>query len=126
MPPQLVILDWMMPKLTGPEVCRRIRREGREPYSYVLLLTGKSEKEDIVDGLNAGADDYLCKPFNEEELKLRLRAGRRILNLQAELIAARESYRFQADHDPLTRVWNRGRVVAILGRRDRRGEGARG
>jgi two-component system cell cycle response regulator len=105
--PQLAILDWMMPRMDGLEVCRRVRERNGEPYVYILLLTAKSQKQDVVEGINAGADDYLSKPFDAGELQARLRAGRRILALQGALISARDALRFQATHDPLTGLWNR-------------------
>src|SRR5579885_1551452 len=83
--PSLAILDWMMPGMTGLEVCRRIRQQGREPYTYVLLLTSKSQKEDLIEGMEAGADDYITKPLDQHELQVRLRAGKRLVDLQAEL-----------------------------------------
>src|SRR5215472_9954555 len=73
--PRLAILDWMMPGLDGVEVCRRVRASGREPYIYILLLTGRTESQDLVEGMEAGADDYLTKPFVAHELRVRLRAG---------------------------------------------------
>src|SRR5688500_14378987 len=79
--PQLVILDVIMPGLTGLEICRLMRARSDAPYSYILLLTAKTGREDIVEGLEAGADDYITKPFNASELKVRLRAGQRILEL---------------------------------------------
>src|SRR5664280_2015057 len=82
--PRLAILDWMMPGMDGVEICRRLRAAGREPYQYILLLTARTESQDLVDGMEAGADDYLTKPFNAHELRVRLRAGRRILDLQEE------------------------------------------
>ena len=105
--PQMAILDWMMPQMDGIEVCRRLRRRGPEPYVYVLLLTAKGQKRDVVEGIEAGADDYLTKPFDPGELQARLRAGRRILALQGALISARDALRFQATHDPLTGLFNR-------------------
>lgn len=115
-PPTLAILDWMMPGLTGPEVCRRARSLGREPYTYVMLLTSKNLKEDLIEGMEAGADDYITKPFDQHELNVRLRAGRRIVELQAELLRAREALREQATHDALTRVWNRSAIFEVLHR----------
>ena len=112
--PRLVVLDWMMPYMDGVEVCRRIRTAAREPYVYVLLLTARTESEDLVEGMEAGADDYLTKPFNAQELRVRLRAGRRILDLQQQLMEAREALRVQATHDALTGLFNRGRVLEIL------------
>ena len=112
--PRLAVLDWMMPYMDGVEVCRRIRAAAREPYVYVLLLTARTESQDLVEGMEAGADDYLTKPFNAQELRVRLRAGRRILDLQQQLMEAREALRVQATHDALTGLLNRGRVLEIL------------
>jgi diguanylate cyclase (GGDEF)-like protein len=114
--PRLAILDWMMPDLDGVEVCRRLREQNREPYVYVLLLTAKDTAEELVEGMEAGADDYLRKPVNTHELRVRLRAGRRILDLQEELMAAREMLRRQATRDPLTDLWNRAAMFDILTR----------
>jgi sigma-B regulation protein RsbU (phosphoserine phosphatase) len=83
----IVISDWMMPGLTGLEFCRRFRDLGRENYGYFILLTSKSEKTEIADGLEAGADDFLAKPVSGSELRARLRAGERMLGMQAELLA---------------------------------------
>jgi diguanylate cyclase (GGDEF)-like protein len=122
----MAILDWMMPGMDGIEICRRIRTLQPDPYRYVLLLTAKDDKHDVVQGLEAGADDYLTKPFDVDELHARVRAGKRILELQNELIQARESLRFEALHDHLTGVWNRGAVLNLLQRevqrRQRSGE----
>lgn len=114
--PALAILDWMMPGLTGPEVCRRIRERRSEPYTYTLLLTSKSQKEDLIEGMEAGADDYITKPFDQHELQVRLRAGTRLVDLQAELMAAREALREQATRDALTHLWNRRQILEILDR----------
>jgi len=114
--PRLAILDWMMPGLSGPEVCRQVRSVGQEPYTYILLLTARNQKQDLIAGMEAGADDYVTKPFDAQELKVRLRAGRRILELEAELVAAREALREQATHDSLTKSWNRMAILEILGR----------
>jgi diguanylate cyclase (GGDEF)-like protein len=113
--PQMVILDWMMPGMDGIEVCRKIRGE-QGPYRYLLLLTAKDGKQDVVAGLDAGADDYLTKPFEVEELRARVRAGRRILELQEALLQARDALRFEAAHDPLTTLWNRGAILDFLNR----------
>jgi two-component system, cell cycle response regulator len=114
--PTLAILDWMMPGLTGIEVCRKLRTRNSHPYVYVLLLTAKGRKEDVVEGIEGGADDYLTKPFDRAELKARLRTGQRILDLQQQLISAQESLRIQATHDPLTGLWNHGEILSILKR----------
>jgi two-component system, cell cycle response regulator len=118
--PQMAILDWMMPGMDGIEMCRRIRSLQPDPYRYVLLLTAKDDKHDVVQGLEAGADDYLTKPFNVDELHARVRVGKRILELQKELIQARESSRFEALHDHLTGLWNRGAVLNLLQREEQR------
>jgi two-component system, cell cycle response regulator len=112
--PGLAILDWMMPGMDGIEVCRRIRKEGKDLYTYIILLTAQQQDEDLVTGMDAGADDYITKPFKSNELKVRLRAGRRIIDLQNELIAAREALRERATHDPLTGLWNHEEILHIL------------
>jgi diguanylate cyclase (GGDEF)-like protein len=114
--PRLAILDWMMPGMTGPDLCRKLRERKREPYTYVLLLTARTDKQDVVEGMDAGADDYVTKPFEARELQVRLRAGRRILDLQADLVKAREALREQATHDPLTGLWNRYALLEALER----------
>ena len=119
--PGLAILDWMMPGLTGPEVCARIRQHAHEPYTYILLLTSKSLKEDLIEGMESGADDYVTKPFDRHELQVRLRAGKRLVDMQAELLAAREALRDQATHDSLTHIWNRTAILDVLSRELARG-----
>jgi two-component system cell cycle response regulator len=114
--PQLLILDWMMPQPNGVELCRLIRERNSSPYQYILLLTAKGDKQDIIRGLDAGADDYLTKPFDKNELHARLRAGRRILTLQDEQIRTREQLEFQVTHDPLTEIWNRRAILDLLHR----------
>lgn len=74
--PALAILDWMMPRMTGLEVCRLVRQMNRERYTYILLLTSRSQKEDLIEGMESGADDYVTKPFDQHELKVRLRRER--------------------------------------------------
>jgi phosphoserine phosphatase RsbU/P len=85
--PSLAILDWMMPGMDGAEVCLKARESAADRSLYIILLTAKGRKEDIVEGLTAGADDYIIKPFDRSELKARMNAGERILRLQAELAA---------------------------------------
>lgn len=114
--PNLAILDWQMPGADGIEICRELRKRGAGSYIYILLLTSKGEKEDLLQGLEAGADDYLMKPFDLQELQARLRSGCRIIDLQDQLIAAREAMREQATLDTLTRVWNRAAIMDILQR----------
>jgi diguanylate cyclase (GGDEF)-like protein len=124
--PQLAILDWMMPGMDGAAICQKVRERTEQLYTYILLLTAKSEKQDIVAGLDAGADDYLTKPFDLHELRVRLRAGERILDLEDKLIAARESLRYQATHDLLTELWNRGTIFEMLERELERAQRANG
>jgi len=114
--PRLAVLDWMMPGVEGVQVCRRIRERADRPYVYVLLLTARSEKQDLLQGLELGADDYLTKPFDAAELRARVRVGERILNLQDDLISAREELRFRATHDGLTGIPNRAMVMEALDR----------
>lgn len=111
---RLLVVDWVMPKKDGIEVCKAIRSGPQEPYVYVVLLTAKDDKSDIIAGLDAGADDYLVKPCNPLELKVRLRAGRRVIELQEQLVKARENLRFEAMHDSLTGLLNRGAVLEQL------------
>ncbi len=112
--PRMAILDWVMPGMTGPEVCRRIRETHREPYTYILLLTSKATKTETIEGLDAGADDYLTKPFDEHELQVRLRAGKRIVDLQADLLKAQEELRERANKDLLTLLPNRSAINTAL------------
>lgn len=111
---RLAVLDWMMPGLDGVELSRKIREHSFEPYVYIIMLTSKNLKEDIISGLNAGADDYIVKPFNQYELEVRLRAGKRIIELNKDLIHARESLRITAMHDALTGLFNRGAIMDAL------------
>jgi len=112
--PRLALIDWMMPKLDGPALCREIRGRKNERYIYMILLTANELNEDIVTGLQAGADDYLTKPCHSAELNARLHAGRRILLLEDQLTAASEEMRFKATHDALTSLWDRGAIMAKL------------
>lgn len=107
--PDLAILDWMMPGATGPELCRRIRSRDGASYVYLILLTSRDQREDFLSGMEAGADDYISKPFDPDELQARIRSGKRILELQMRLIE-------QATHDALTGLWNRGAVLDLLDR----------
>lgn len=110
-PPLLAILDWMLPGLSGPDICRRLRlgeEEGSEkPYQYIIILTVKGEKENVVAGLDAGADDFISKPFDSQELQMRLKVGERILHLQEELRKAALS-------DYLTGLPNRRSAIGSL------------
>ncbi len=86
-PPRLAILDWLMPEMDGVELCRRVRKELPEPYTYLILLTSQQKNEDLVTGMEAGADDYITKPLKANELRVRLNAGRRIVELHHALAA---------------------------------------
>jgi diguanylate cyclase (GGDEF)-like protein len=112
--PRIALLDWMMPGRNGVDVCKALRTQRPEPYTYLLLLTAKDAKESVVEGLESGADDYLTKPFNPQELKARIRVGLRLLNLEDNLVQAREMMRFKATHDALTGVWSRGAILESL------------
>ncbi|MGD0506639.1 MAG: diguanylate cyclase [Terriglobales bacterium] len=115
--PKLVLLDWVLPDLDGIELCQRIRQAGSSgAYVYVILLTCKDGHQNMLEAMQAGADDYLVKPFDELELKARLLVGKRILELQEELVSARESMRHAATHDSLTELWNRGEILTMLQR----------
>jgi len=115
--PKLVLLDWVLPDLDGIELCKRIRKAGSTgPYVYVILLTSNEGRQNMLDAMQAGADDYLVKPFDELELKARLLVGKRILDLQEELVSARESMRHAATHDSLTGLMNRGEILTMLER----------
>jgi two-component system, cell cycle response regulator len=114
--PRMALLDWMMPGQNGVDVCRALRKLRPDPYTYILLLTAKDAKESVVEGLESGADDYLTKPFNPQELKARIRVGQRLLDLEDKLVHAREAMRFKAMHDTLTGVWNRGTILEALDR----------
>jgi two-component system, cell cycle response regulator len=112
--PKLAILDWLMPGMDGPQLCRQIRQAETDTYTYILLLTSKHSKRDIVQGLEAGADDYIAKPFDPQELRVRLRTGKRILFLLDQLTAARETLRDLAARDPLTCLWNHNSIIDLL------------
>lgn len=114
--PQIAILDWMMPVYTGLELCRMVRELPSKSYIYIILLTSRGLRQDIVEGLSAGADDYVVKPFEKQELEVRLRAGRRIIDLQAELVAAQGALIEQATRDALTKIWNRAYILDTLER----------
>jgi diguanylate cyclase (GGDEF)-like protein len=114
--PSLAILDWMMPISSGLDLCRRVRALDRARYTYLILLTSRGLRQDVVEGLGAGADDYVVKPFDKHELEVRLRAGRRIVALQTELMRTQEALREQAMKDGLTGIWNRGSILDILAR----------
>jgi len=115
--PTLVLTDWVMPGMDGVELCRKIRgRISTETYIYTILLTSKDEKSDLLKAMEAGADDYLVKPFDEQELRARLLVGKRISALQQDLITAREGMRRAATYDGLTELLNRHEIIEGLRR----------
>jgi two-component system cell cycle response regulator len=123
--PRLAVLDWMMPGLEGVQVCRTLRAASERPYVYVLLLTARAQIDDLLHGLECGADDYLTKPFHAAELRARLQVGQRILDLQDKIVAAGEDLRFRATHDNLTGISNRGVIMDNVRReRSRQDRGA--
>src|SRR4029453_16863354 len=97
-----------MPKIDGLRVCGAVRETVAGQYIYIVLLTSHDRDDDVIEGFDAGADDYITKPFDTRQLKARVRSGARIVQLQQQLIAAREQLREKAMHDPLTGLFNRG------------------
>jgi two-component system, cell cycle response regulator len=112
--PKLVILDWNMPELDGIEVCRRIRANATSDPQYVILLTSRGEKGSVVEGLDAGANDYITKPYDNAELRARIRVGEKMVELQSELIKARDALEHEAMHDALTGILNRRAILDML------------
>ncbi len=115
--PRLALLDWVLPEIDGLEICRRLReRSEKLPYTYTILLTANSKKQEMLQAMDAGADDFLTKPFDPPELKARLLVGKRIVELQRRLVATNEALQFAASHDFLTGLWNRAEIIAFLRR----------
>jgi len=113
--PRIAIIDWMMPGADGLAVCRAVRQRAA-PYVYVILLTARHSQADIVAAQDAEADEFLTKPFDTLELRGRLLAGERILNLQEKLVQAHDAMQHQASHDHLTGLWNRRMILQQLDR----------
>ncbi|MBI9082749.1 MAG: diguanylate cyclase [Desulfobacterales bacterium] len=112
--PRLVILDWMMPEMDGLEVLRRVRALPGDRPPYILMLTTKTDKAEIIAGLDAGANDYLAKPFDVGELRARVEVGRRMVEMQDALAESREVLAHEAAHDPLTGMLNRRAILDLL------------
>jgi two-component system cell cycle response regulator len=112
--PRLAILDWMMPEMDGLEVVRRVRAQEAPNPPYIIMLTAKTGKDEVIVGLEAGADDYLAKPFDPGELRARVEVGRRLIEMQAALFASRETLAHEATHDPLTGMLNRRAILERL------------
>ncbi len=106
-PIQFVITDWVMPYLDGPQLARRIRAADQPFYTYIILLSVRADRSNIIDGLDSGVDDYLVKPCDPRELNLRIKIGMRILNLESRLRESRDELERLATHDSLTELLNR-------------------
>ncbi len=119
---RLSILDWMMPGMDGVEVCRQIRRRKKYKYTYIILLSAKDRKQDIIAGLSAGADDYMTKPVNFLELRARLKAGKRIIELEDKLLFIQKQLKDVASRDSLTKIWNRAEITRFLSEELERGQ----
>ncbi|WP_162601826.1 diguanylate cyclase [Occallatibacter savannae] len=115
-PPKLILLDWAVPGLDGIELCRRLRAQAASYYTYVIMIAGRQSREDVACALEAGADDYLAKPFAEVDLEARLTVASRILALQDKLIEDRDQFRILATRDWLTDVWSRPAFLDLLAR----------
>ncbi|MGA8270012.1 MAG: diguanylate cyclase [Candidatus Sulfotelmatobacter sp.] len=115
--PRLALLDWVLPEIDGIDLCRRLREQSREaPYTYVILLTAKNRKDEMLEAMDAGVDDFLAKPFDPLELKARILVGKRIVELQQKLVSANAALHLAASHDFLTGAWNRGEILAFTKR----------
>jgi two-component system cell cycle response regulator len=115
--PRLALLDWVLPEIDGVELCRRLRgRVDDESYTYTILLTAKNRKQEMLEAMDAGADDFLAKPFDPHELKARLMVGKRIVELQQKLVSTNDALHFAASHDFLTGAWNRAEILAFMHR----------
>jgi two-component system cell cycle response regulator len=111
---RLAILDWMMPGMDGIEICKKIRRRKKYKYTYIILLSAKDRKQDIIAGLSSGADDYMAKPVNFLELRARLQTGKRIIDLEDKLLFVQSQLKDLASRDSLTKLWNRTEISKFL------------
>jgi len=116
--PRMAVVDWNMGTINGPELCRILR--GRSPYTYVVLTTAREGRKPLVEAMNSGADGYIQKPVDADELEAWLVAGQRIVDLQDRLLKVQAELEERATHDALTGVRNRGSLLEILGRELRR------
>ncbi|MCK5162437.1 MAG: diguanylate cyclase [Desulfobacula sp.] len=112
--PKLAILDWQMPKMNGIEVCQKIRKIDTSDPPYLIVLTSKDEKKDIVKALEAGANDFISKPYDNQELRARINVGKRMVQLQSALGDAYKALKHEAMHDPLTNIFNRRAILELL------------
>jgi diguanylate cyclase (GGDEF)-like protein len=111
---RLAILDWMMPGINGLEICKHIRQNNGSNYIYIILLTSRDRSQDILEGLESGADDYMTKPVNFLELRARLKTGRRIIELEDKLLESNRKLKDLASRDSLTSLWNRANIMRFL------------
>ncbi len=111
---RLAILDWMMPGINGLEICRFVRQDGGPKYVYIIMLTSRDRRQDIVEGLEAGADDYMAKPVNLLELRARIQTGRRLVELEDKLLESNRKLKDMASRDNLTSLWNRANAFLFL------------
>jgi diguanylate cyclase (GGDEF)-like protein len=111
---RLALLDWMMPEIDGLELCKKIRLENKPNYTYIILLTARDNPQDIINGLEAGADDYMTKPVNFLELRARLQTGQRIIQLEDKLLETQKQLYNLATKDSLTMLWNRASILKFL------------
>ena len=112
--PAIAVLDWEMPGKSGLDVCRLIREKDVSNPPYLIILTAKNAKSDIVRGLEAGANDFVTKPYDKDELQARIRVGMRMIELQSALVKAKDDLAYEASHDPLTGILNRRAILDTL------------
>ncbi len=113
-PPTLALLEWDLPEIDGPRICQQYRELEGRPYVYTILLTNERPKDQMLKGLEAGADEYIVKPVDVYELQVRMRAGSRIVRLQEAFLSVLKLSEHEAAHDPLTGLWNRPAVADLL------------
>lgn len=111
---QLAILDWMMPIISGIELCRKIRLKGLDHYTYIILLSSKQSHDDMQHGFSAEIDDYITKPYHQWELNARLATGQRVIMMQNELEESRRKLKVLAEIDGLTGIFNRNSIIGQL------------
>jgi diguanylate cyclase (GGDEF)-like protein len=111
--PQVAILDCLLPGLSGLELCERIRARN-QGYIYTILLTADDDQGDVLQGFEFGADDYLCKPFKQYELRTRLKIGEMVVRSHEEVAETHDALKFEASHDSLLRIWNRRAIIELL------------
>lgn len=111
---RLAVLDWMMPGINGIEICRFVRQDAGSKYIYIIMLTSRDRRQDIVEGLESGADDYMAKPVNFLELRARIQTGRRVVELEDKLLESNRKLKELASRDNLTSLWNRANVFQFL------------